>query len=653
MNNATAVNRPGSPQLPDADGVATAALDLSHDLVAVLDDEGMIVLTNAAWQASADRRGSSLSGAGPGINYLDVCERSDAADVAAVIRGVLVGERPRYELEYSCHSPIEDAWFALEVLPLGEPPSGVVLTHTNITARVAATRSRSDGRDVEPVTMLPTTPAGVVGLARMLAGAQSRGNSLAVVTVTLPNLGDIEALHGRRSRDELVVQVVARMLRLTRGDDALVRASTNELLLFASVSDAQGGEFLCRRVAEVLASSYLVGADEIDAHASVEVTSSDRFSTLDSLLNGLSSMPVPASQTERDPDHDDNDTGVDERHPHAALSVPLVVYSLPSGFLHAANGAARALFGLEEFGRHRLRARDLADPIEERHTAAALSALSSGATDSYRAHRTMTTAEGPLALLTSVRRLDFGTGSLAVALTVPVRSEVASTPTPEDPFSAALVAGTIDARGAIESVSPPTSPMERQLVAVLTETLTLAAHPDDAVHVDEMVSSMRLRGSAVGEFRIPHGELGWVVCECQLFTIHRAVGRDSNTESRVVGDDEHVFVLSANVNAKSMVDKITRLERHIRRIGAEVHAADLEVTAGPTVDPGVAEVLNSLALTARQRDIVERLAQGQRVPSIATALFISRSTVRNHLAQVYRLVGVHSQDELLNALRAQ
>lgn len=42
---------------------------------------------------------------------------------------------------------------------------------------------------------------------------------------------------------------------------------------------------------------------------------------------------------------------------------------------------------------------------------------------------------------------------------------------------------------------------------------------------------------------------------------------------------------------------------------------------------------------------------GQRVPTIATALYVSRSTVRNHLAGVYRAFEVHSQADLIELLR--
>jgi DNA-binding CsgD family transcriptional regulator len=56
-------------------------------------------------------------------------------------------------------------------------------------------------------------------------------------------------------------------------------------------------------------------------------------------------------------------------------------------------------------------------------------------------------------------------------------------------------------------------------------------------------------------------------------------------------------------------------------------------------------------LPPRQREIVARLARGQRVRQIASELYLSESTVRNHLVAIFRKTGVHSQHELLTRLR--
>jgi PAS domain S-box-containing protein len=54
--------------------------------------------------------------------------------------------------------------------------------------------------------------------------------------------------------------------------------------------------------------------------------------------------------------------------------------------------------------------------------------------------------------------------------------------------------------------------------------------------------------------------------------------------------------------------------------------------------------------STRQSEILTRLLRGERVQDIANALYLSPSTVRNHLTAVYRKFGVHSQAELLAKL---
>jgi DNA-binding CsgD family transcriptional regulator len=58
-------------------------------------------------------------------------------------------------------------------------------------------------------------------------------------------------------------------------------------------------------------------------------------------------------------------------------------------------------------------------------------------------------------------------------------------------------------------------------------------------------------------------------------------------------------------------------------------------------------------LTDRQYEIVRRLLDGQRVQGIARDLFLSPSTVRNHLSASYQKLGVTSQNELIEMLRAR
>ncbi len=56
-------------------------------------------------------------------------------------------------------------------------------------------------------------------------------------------------------------------------------------------------------------------------------------------------------------------------------------------------------------------------------------------------------------------------------------------------------------------------------------------------------------------------------------------------------------------------------------------------------------------LSVREREVMTQLADGYRVSEIATRLFISPHTVRNHLKALFRKLDVHSQDELIRLAR--
>jgi len=71
-------------------------------------------------------------------------------------------------------------------------------------------------------------------------------------------------------------------------------------------------------------------------------------------------------------------------------------------------------------------------------------------------------------------------------------------------------------------------------------------------------------------------------------------------------------------------------------------------------DRGVTPVDHPLLrdLSEREAEILQLLMDNTRVPAIAEQLFISPSTVRNHLKAIYRKVGVSSQSELIELVRS-
>jgi DNA-binding CsgD family transcriptional regulator len=134
---------------------------------------------------------------------------------------------------------------------------------------------------------------------------------------------------------------------------------------------------------------------------------------------------------------------------------------------------------------------------------------------------------------------------------------------------------------------------------------------------------------------------------------------EAETEESVVDDRHwvaqapHVFgPLAGDSSAASQhvtSDRTEQLEHHLWRIDLELRAAGLLPVATQTRDSDLAPRLAELS--SRQREILSRLLAGERVPEIARAIYLSPTTVRNHLTAVFRKFGVHSQVELLAVIR--
>jgi diguanylate cyclase (GGDEF)-like protein/PAS domain S-box-containing protein len=121
-------------------------LDSIKEPTCLVDGTGRILATNRSWTAVAELRGASPEAVGVGANYLAVCDRAagehadGAADVAAGIRAVLVGEAAQFSYDYPSVGGGTDRWFVVRVTPLGELGGGAVVAHRDITDLQSAVR---------------------------------------------------------------------------------------------------------------------------------------------------------------------------------------------------------------------------------------------------------------------------------------------------------------------------------------------------------------------------------------------------------------------------------------------------------------------------------------------------------------------------------
>jgi PAS domain S-box-containing protein len=109
------------------------------------------------------------------------------------------------------------------------------------------------------------------------------------------------------------------------------------------------------------------------------------------------------------------------------------------------------------------------------------------------------------------------------------------------------------------------------------------------------------------------------------------------------------FVLMRRATGADSTEADANIGEQLSRLRRGVRAVPL---SPDTVSPGRQHSIPRLTtLSARELEIVGRLIAGDRVPAIANRLFVSQSTVRNHLAHVYHKLRVGSQQELIDLFR--
>jgi DNA-binding CsgD family transcriptional regulator len=122
------------------DNLSLTVLNALSAHIAILDEQGVILATNRAWQMFAAAEKVGAPGDFVGVNYLEVCdsaggeEAEDARAAAAGIRAVIHGEVKEYLHAYPCHSPTEPHWYYMRVIRMVFGGAvRVVVSHEEVT----------------------------------------------------------------------------------------------------------------------------------------------------------------------------------------------------------------------------------------------------------------------------------------------------------------------------------------------------------------------------------------------------------------------------------------------------------------------------------------------------------------------------------------
>lgn len=287
--------------------------------------------------------------------------------------------------------------------------------------------------------------------------------------------------------------------------------------------------------------------------------------------------------------------------------------------------------------------RSLAEYFPLQQCSDALELLRRGALDGYRARRRLRRADGsPAEADVWVRALGADRDTALVVFPPAGAEPAEDAPEPVSPDQPPLVLGDVDGEWRLDRLSTDVSAVLGYRVEDLAGTPFLAlVHPRDAADLITAVEAAAEEGSGrTLRVQLRHADGTWVPCQVTVSPLD--VGAPPRFAFALRRADPSV--------PPSPASRLAELELRLWRIAREVQAAgvlgelDLAPSAGAL--PGLSR------LSSREWEVLTQLLAGARVPSIAQRLYLSPSTVRNHLSSIFRKLRVGSQQELIERVRA-
>lgn len=281
---------------------------------------------------------------------------------------------------------------------------------------------------------------------------------------------------------------------------------------------------------------------------------------------------------------------------------------------------------------------EILSPEDQASARLALAALAEGLIDFYSSHRRLILPDGRNVIANFWNRaIQFG-DSLYSLGQLSISSEPRDSPLVEYlGYSPPKVAvGTTDADGVITAVSNNVDDVVGKPAESLIGRPLLSS--DEHRRLIKQINELKEAGSLTMSLPVhltdlsPRGQSVRCIVTCLAESTSR------------------FFLLLSEPDPATAAkfDRASQLEHRLWRIASEVQASGIFDSLGSFPDPERFPQMNSLS--TRQWEVLSRLLRGERVPAIAQALFVSPSTIRNNLSEIFRIFDVHSQSELLSLL---
>jgi diguanylate cyclase (GGDEF)-like protein len=228
--------------------VVEAVLDALPSPTLLIDAEGTVLLANTAWENAADVLGDDRMRIGVDGDYFAMARRlsGDAGTVSLVerLRALSRGECASVQADYALEHPDGTRWFHLQASRVDQAGQ-VVVTHTDVTSRVAAERASDWRARHDTLTDLPNR-AHLHELIDAELQRPARG-PVSVLFLDIDGFKDVNDSLGHDAGDDLLRQIARRLTGSTRAGDTVGRLGGDEFVVLCRDCDTGGAETLADR----------------------------------------------------------------------------------------------------------------------------------------------------------------------------------------------------------------------------------------------------------------------------------------------------------------------------------------------------------------------------------------------------------------------
>jgi DNA-binding CsgD family transcriptional regulator len=330
-------------------------------------------------------------------------------------------------------------------------------------------------------------------------------------------------------------------------------------------------------------------------------------------------------------------------------AAPLAAVELPSGRFLAVNPALAKVLGSTPDALTGSSSLEQLSPAERPSAELGFQALADGSLTGYQAIRTRATPADPSQSFSVwVNAVEVGGPRVGLISVTPAadRADEFRTPRPRQAVGELgdAVLGTVDGAWRIDRISQDVTALlgvtPEQCVGV---PVLGAIHPSDAPGFLAAVEHARRGERSVAlAIRLSARSPQW----CEVSAVFAAISPEVPPPMAFA-----LIRCESGTGSDADAGRESRLEAHLQRIADELHAAGMLPVLGKL--PVISGNPRLGLLTSREWAVLTRLLDGQRAAAIAADLFVSQSTVRNHLSSIYAKLQVNGQVDLIRTLRSE